>query len=128
MDEDAEQGPEAEERWGDTEAHAESRRRLGGYTKDDLVAMRRETAEVEAVIAAVVEAGTDPRSDEGVVVAQLHRRHIERWFYEVPLDMHVGLGEMYVEDPRFTAYYENVAPGAAVWLRDAIAANAARDG
>jgi hypothetical protein len=31
---------------------------------------------------------------------------------------------MYVADPRFTAMYEEVAPGLAVFVRDAIVANA----
>jgi hypothetical protein len=33
---------------------------------------------------------------------------------------------MYVADPRFTATYDDVAPGLAVYVRDAIAANADR--
>lgn len=123
---DGERAREAEDRWGGTEAYAESARRVGGYTKDDLLRMRRETAEVEALVAAVVESGTEPGSDEGMVVAEMHRRHLERWFYPVPAEMHVSLGRVYVDDERFRAYYENVAAGAAEWLRDAIAANAAR--
>lgn len=27
---------------------------------------------------------------------------------------------MYVEDPRFMAYYDKIAPGSAVFLRDAV--------
>jgi MerR family transcriptional regulator, thiopeptide resistance regulator len=38
----------------------------------------------------------------------------------------VHLGEMYVQDPRFTATYEALAGGLAVWVRDAIQANADR--
>jgi hypothetical protein len=32
---------------------------------------------------------------------------------------------MYVDDPRFAATYDAVAPGLAVYLRDAVAAHAA---
>ena len=42
--------------------------------------------------------------------------------------MHVNLGEMYAADPRFTATYEQIRPGLAHYLRDAITANAARAG
>ena len=42
--------------------------------------------------------------------------------------MHVALGEMYVADPRFTRTYEEIAAGLAGYVRDAIAANAARAG
>ena len=36
------------------------------------------------------------------------------------------LGEMYVSDERFTAFYDAMRPGLAEHLRDAIHANAAR--
>lgn len=47
-------------------------------------------------------------------------------FYDCPYPMHRGLGEMYVADARFTTQYDQVAPGLAQWLRDAIHANADR--
>ena len=36
-------------------------------------------------------------------------------------EAHIGITQMYVDDPRFTEYYEKIAPGAAVFLRDAVA-------
>ncbi len=42
--------------------------------------------------------------------------------------MHVGLAEMYLADPRFTATYEKMAAGLAQYLHDAIKANAAQYG
>jgi MerR family transcriptional regulator, thiopeptide resistance regulator len=59
-------------------------------------------------------------------LAEEHRRHITRWFYDCGHDIHRGLGEMYVADPRFTATYENMAEGLASYLRDAIRANSTR--
>jgi MerR family transcriptional regulator, thiopeptide resistance regulator len=41
-------------------------------------------------------------------------------FYTCSLEMLSGLGDMYVSDPRFTATYDKVRPGLAVFLRDAI--------
>ena len=35
-------------------------------------------------------------------------------------EAHKGLADGYVSDERFRAYYEEVAPGAAQFLRDAI--------
>lgn len=40
--------------------------------------------------------------------------------------MHRGLGDMYLVDPQFTQHYEDVGPGLAQYLRDAIHANADR--
>jgi len=53
-----------------------------------------------------------------------HRAHITRWFYPCSEEMHRGLGEMYVADPRFTANLDKISPGFARFLRDAIAASA----
>ncbi len=61
-------------------------------------------------------------------LAEEHRQHISRWYYDCPPAMHAGLGEMYVADERFTAYYESVAPGLARYLGTACGANAARRG
>ncbi len=55
-----------------------------------------------------------------------HRRHIDTWFYECSHDMHRGLAQMYLADPRFTAYYEGRAEGLAAYLAAAIGANADR--
>ena len=59
--------------------------------------------------------------------AEAHRRQIDDAFYACSYEMHVGLAEMYIADPRFTATYENIAPGLAQYLHDAIKANAARN-
>ncbi len=58
--------------------------------------------------------------------AEAHRQQITRWFYDCSHEIHRGLGDMYVQDPRFTATYEGTAPGLAAYVRDAIHANAAR--
>lgn len=60
--------------------------------------------------------------------AEAHRQQITRWFYDCGYEMHRGLADMYLADPRFTANYENVAPGLAQYVHDAIHANAERAG
>ena len=59
-------------------------------------------------------------------VAEEHRQQISRNFYDCPPDMHAELGRLYVEDERFTAHYEQRAPGLAQYVRDAVQVNAAR--
>ena len=53
---------------------------------------------------------------------------ISRNFYDCPPEMHAGLGRMYVEDERFTAHYDDIAPGLARYVSSAVQANAARQG
>ena len=59
-------------------------------------------------------------------VAEQHRLHIHRRFYDLTPELHRGLGDMYLVDPRFTKSYEDIAPGLAQYVRDAIHANADR--
>ncbi|GIJ45550.1 hypothetical protein Val02_24360 [Virgisporangium aliadipatigenens] len=117
---------EARERWGDTDAYRESQRRASTYTPADWERIKAEGAEVSRRLVAALHAGT-PADDPAVMeLAEEHRRQISRWFYECGYDIHRGLADMYVADPRFTATYEEQAPGLARYLHDAIHANAAR--
>ncbi|MFF9569455.1 MerR family transcriptional regulator [Streptomyces sp. NPDC014685] len=117
---------EAERRWGGTDAYAESQRRAASYTKDDWKRMQAEAAEWGASYSALMEAGEPATGERAMDLAEEHRRRIIGRFYECGPEAHRGLGEMYVSDPRFRAYYEAIRPGMAEHLRDAIEANAAR--
>ena len=116
---------EVEERWGDTDAYRESRRRVARYTKADWERIKAEgQAAIEQVVAAM-NAGKPVDWPEAMAGAEAHRQQITDAFYECTYEIHVGLADMYVADPRFTATYEKIAPGLAQYLHDAIKANAA---
>lgn len=117
---------EAEERWGDTDAWAESQRRTGKYTEEDWRAIKAEGEDIGDRFGTMVDAGTDPTSAEAMDLAEEHRRHISRWYYECTAEIHNGLGEMYVADARFTAYWEAFGEGTAQFVSTAITANALR--
>ena len=119
---------EVEERWGGTDAYRESKRRAASYTKADWERIKAEgQAAIEQVVAAM-SAGMPADSPEAMDGAEAHRRQIHDSFYDLSYEMHVGLAEMYLADPRFTATYETIAAGLAEYLHDAIKANAARNG
>ena len=121
-----EHAEEAEERWGDTPAYEESRRRAARYTHDDWRRMRDEAAAIERALAEAHGDGAPAGSERAMALAEQHRGHIERWFYPCPPAMHRGLGDMYVADSRFKAHYEKLAPGLAGYVREAVHANADR--
>ncbi|MET8125987.1 MerR family transcriptional regulator [Streptomyces sp. NPDC056653] len=121
-----EHAEEAERRWGGTATYAESQRRVARYTKDDWKRMQAEVAAWGEAYIAVMEAGEPAGSEAAMELAEAHRLHISTWFYECTYGIHRGLGEMYVCDPQFRAYYESIRPGLAEHLRDAIDANAER--
>ncbi|MGW2614381.1 MerR family transcriptional regulator [Streptomyces sp. NPDC001500] len=117
---------EAEQRWGGTEAYAESQRRVARYTKDDWKRLQAEVDAWSERYAALVAAGEPATGDAAMDLAEEHRRHIGAWYYDCPHEMHRCLGETYVSDERFKAFYDAVHPGLADHLREAILANAAR--
>ncbi|MEU8587203.1 MerR family transcriptional regulator [Streptomyces sp. NPDC048664] len=126
-DNDPEQyAQEVRRRWGDTGEYAESRRRTARYTKDDWKRAQAETDAWGERYAALMAAGEPPTGQAAMDLAEEHRRHICRWFYTCSYELHRCLGDMYVSDERFTAYYEAMRPGLAAHLHEAIAANAAR--
>jgi MerR family transcriptional regulator, thiopeptide resistance regulator len=121
-----EHAAEVEERWGGTDAYRESQRRVARYTKADWERIKADgQAAVDALVAAM-RAGRPADSSEAMDGAEAHRRQIDEWFYPCSYEMHVGLAEMYLVDPRFTATYEKIAPGLAQYVHDAITANARR--
>ena len=117
---------EAAERWGESEPYRQSRGRTAAYTKDDWIAIKAEAAAGLDAFAAAMRDGVPADGARGMALAQAHRDHITRWFYDCTPEIHRGLAELYVADPRFTATYEAVAPGLAQYVHDAIVANAAR--
>jgi MerR family transcriptional regulator, thiopeptide resistance regulator len=122
----AQYADEAAERWGDTDAYRESARRARSYTTQDWLAIKAEAGQITQDFAAAQAAGHRPDSAAAMEVAERHREHLSRWFYDCSPDAHRGLGEMYVTDERFAAHYEPIATGLSVYIRDAIAANAGR--
>jgi hypothetical protein len=117
---------EVEERWGDTDAYAQSKRRTAAYSKEDWVRIKAEGEAATRMVVDAMAAGLSASSPEAMDGAEAHRAQIDAAFYPCSYEMHVGLAGMYLADPRFTATYEAIAPGLAQYLHDAIVANAAR--
>lgn len=119
---------EAEQRWGETDEWKQSQRRVKKYTKEDWVRIKSESDALDRRIGEAVGAGVAPDGEQAMDVAEAHRQHIGRYFYDCSYEMHKNLAELYIADERFTAYYEKIVPGGAVWFRQAILANARRAG
>ena len=117
---------EVRERWGHTEAFQESARRARGYGEAEWSEIRGESSEIVAELVAAMLAGEPADGPAARALAERHREHISRWFYPCSPQMHRGLAEMYISDPRFTASYDNAAPGLSGYVHDAILANANR--
>ncbi|WP_372966856.1 MerR family transcriptional regulator [Microbacterium sp.] len=119
---------EVEERWG-RKAYADSDRWWRGMSDAERAEWQQRVSDLGRDWIAAAESGVDPASAEAQDVA---RRHVE-WLTGIPgtpasvpggdvKGYVIGLGEMYVADPRFGANYATSAGGTqgAEFVRDAL--------
>jgi DNA-binding transcriptional MerR regulator len=116
---------EARERWGHTDAYAQSARRTARYGEAQWRQIRAEQEALATEFARLLRTGEPAGGPGARATAERHRAHIARWFYDCSPEMHRALGDMYAGDERFARNYEEIAPGLADYMRRAIAANAA---
>lgn len=110
---------EARRRWGDR-AVDRGNAAWAGLGDEGRAGFLREAQEIGEGLAAAMAAGR-PADDDGV--QDLVARH-HAWcsvFWTPDARSFAALGQGYVDDPRFTATYDAIAPGLAVYLRDAMA-------
>ncbi|GAA2881682.1 MerR family transcriptional regulator [Streptosporangium fragile] len=119
---------EARRRWGDTDAWRQSRRRMAAMSKADWAVFGAEAARTAEDFARAFTEGAPADGERAMELAERHRAHITRWCYDCSYEIHRGLGDLYVDDPRFAANYEPLAAGLTRYIRDAIHANADRAG
>ncbi|MGW0433123.1 MerR family transcriptional regulator [Micromonospora sp. NPDC003197] len=118
---------EAEERWGNSPQWAQSQQRMAAMSREEREQARAAGETLNADLGAAKRAGVQAGSAEANALAERHRAMISQ-SYDCTHSMQVCLTRMYVEDPRFTAFYEKIEPGLAVWLREVIGANARSHG
>ncbi|MDH6195353.1 DNA-binding transcriptional MerR regulator [Mycobacterium frederiksbergense] len=118
---------EVEQRWGDTEEWKQSQQRAAQMTKQDWIEVKAENDALLDALVAGKRADVLPGSAAANALAARHRAGISR-FYDCSDDMHVCLATMYVEDERFTRYYDDAEPGLAKFVHDIIVQSVAGDG
>jgi DNA-binding transcriptional MerR regulator len=106
----------------------EIRAKYGEHAMDGVIDWNSYTKEQKAAIIAEGQANTQAMADlmersayspeVQAVVARWHQ-HL-KYFYEPSIERLRGLGQMYVDDPRFTAVYEKVKPGLALFMKQSI--------
>jgi len=109
---------EARQRWGGTREFEESMERTRRYTKADWQRIRAEAGEIYGNIARLMD--RNPGDAEVQEWVGRWHEHINKWYYACSLKVFRGLGEMYVQDERFTKNIDKTRPGLAAFLRDAM--------
>lgn len=117
-------GQEVRQKYGD-ESVDRSNRKLMGMTEDQYDEATRLAEAVRAALEEAVPTG-DPAGELARKAVELHRQWLSLYWDHYTPEAHVGLGQTYVDDPRFTAYYDKDRPGTAIFLRDAIKVHAGK--
>lgn len=117
---------EVKERWGETPAYRQSNERMKRYTPADMERLKAEGAEVQVRYLALMDAGIPADSPQAAEVAESHRAHFHKWFYDCSPEMLKGVSNLWVNDPRFTKNIDKVREGLAAYQYAAVQAWASK--
>lgn len=116
---EANYGKEIREAYG-KEAVETSNQKFRGLTEEQYRKMEAVEQQLFEKLKSAMQAG-NPTAPEALQAAELHREWLSFTWSTYSKEAHAGLAEMYVQDERFAAYYENkIREGAAQFLRDSI--------
>src|SRR5665811_1655410 len=113
---------EVKERWGETDAYAESASRTAANTPADWKRQSVDADDVNQALLGLMAAGIPADSPEAAALVDTHRAYITKWFYDCTPEIHGGLGVMYAADPRFAKNIDKAGDGLTAYLSAAIAA------
>jgi len=112
----AEHAEEAKKRWGDTDTYAESARRTKDYGEAEWRAIRGELDGIWKDAAELMQADTSPDKPAALEIAERHRQHICRWFYDLSPAGHTELAAMWEADERFRRSIDKYGEGLTDWV------------
>jgi DNA-binding transcriptional MerR regulator len=111
-------GAEVRAKYGDDVVN-QSNKKIKGMTEEQYAEFERLGARVIETLAAALATG-DPAGELAQKTADLHRQWLSYSWNHYSKEAHAGLAQMYVDDERFTAFYDKKQSGSAEFLRDAI--------
>jgi DNA-binding transcriptional MerR regulator len=117
-DNEAKYGQEIREKYGDNTVNASNQKVLG-MSQEQYDEVTKLGADILDTLYAAFKTG-DPAGELAQKAADLHRQWLCYYWESYSKEAHAGIAQMYVDDPRFTAHYDEKQPGAAKFFRDAI--------
>lgn len=112
-------GQEIREKYGE-EAVEQSYEKMRGMNPEDYEKSEKLQCELFAELSEAM-SDRNPAGAHAQKAADLHRQWLSFFWGAYTKEAHAGLAQMYVDDPRFSRFYDDaVAEGAAKMLRDAI--------
>ena len=117
-DNEVKYGEEIREKYSEEVVDA-SNAKIKGMTKEQYAEIEALSAEVNEALRVASRQG-DPASELAQKACELHKKWLCYFWDSYTKEAHIGVAQMYVDDPRFTTYYDKIAVGCAVFLRDAV--------
>ncbi|MER2040249.1 MAG: MerR family transcriptional regulator [Desemzia incerta] len=112
-------GKEIREKYG-RDTIEKSNQKLAGLRQEDYQLMQELAEQILTALKKAMQTN-DPTNEESLQLAHLHKEWLSYSWPTYSKEAHRGLAQMYVDDPRFMAYYDEQAGiGAAEFLRKAI--------
>jgi DNA-binding transcriptional MerR regulator len=111
-------GKEIRKKYGNDKVE-KSNAKLMNMTEEEHERVTKLAEEVQETLALAFATG-EPAGELAQKAADLHKQWLCFYWTEYSKEAHAGIGQMYVDDERFTAYYDKDQPGTAEFLRDAI--------
>ena len=111
-------GKEIRGKYGDDKIN-KSNAKIKGMTEEQYAEVEKLSLEVNELLKAAIVTG-DPSCELAHKLCETHKKWLCYFWDSYSKEAHMGLAQMYVDDHRFTAYYDTIAPGSAEFLRDAI--------
>lgn len=118
-DNEQQYGEEARAKYGDERVNRSNAKVLN-MSREQYMELEKLTEDLNETLKAAFEQG-DPAGELAQKACELHKRWLCFYWDDYSKEAHMGITQMYVDDPRFTAYYDKIAPGCAAFLRDAVA-------
>lgn len=117
-DNEKQYGAEVRAKYGEDAVNG-SNAKIKGMSKEQYAEIERLSLELNETLKAAFGQG-DPASPLAQKACELHKKWLCFFWASYSKEAHLGVTQMYVDDPRFTAYYDKIAPGCAEFLRDAV--------
>lgn len=112
-------GKEIREKYG-KQTVEKSNTKLMNLSEEDYQKVTALDKQIRDVLAQAFKTG-NPAGVLAQQAAELHKEWLCYFWPTYSKEAHAGLAQMYVDDERFTAYYDKDQPGTAEFLRDTIA-------
>lgn len=109
---------EARQKYGHTDAYKESQKKAARYTKEDWAMISEKSNAIYTRIVSLMDKSpADPQVQEAI---GQWRQLITDNFYRCTPEIFRGLGDLYVNDERFTANIDKYKEGLAAYMREAM--------